>query len=428
MPNGRTDDCRINRAVRGHHRAGLALARAAATAAAAAGGAIVLRYYEDLTEAQTAEVLSCSVGTVKSQVSVALKKLRARLGDDAVLLDKAGITDDRAAQGHPDPRRPAPNRRSSTSTPHRPGDRRIRRRRAGTFLGTALVALAVIAGRADRGPARPVRPTARGQGTHPIHRAAPDVRGERRHPLRRRRDRDRYLAPRQLRPDRRRVPLRRSRRDQAGRRRDAPEDRRRRGREPAGRVRSAGRLGGADDHGHPHCHPGRPHEPARVRGQPSERAAQFATKPAHPQPRGPRWRLRLLRRRRWIVANKRPHSPRSDDPAGACGGGHVPGTPPARTSTWPRVRTSSGSTRSRPAESCGCYDSQGRQYLTAVGAKPKTFGQWLNDTTFTAADAPGRNQPVNLLNCWVSRRAHHELPHREARIATSTEELTFPSN
>jgi RNA polymerase sigma-70 factor (sigma-E family) len=37
---------------------------------------LVLRYYEDLTEVQTAEVLGCSVGTVKSQASRALGKLR----------------------------------------------------------------------------------------------------------------------------------------------------------------------------------------------------------------------------------------------------------------------------------------------------------------------------------------------------------------
>ena len=48
--------------------------------------AIVLRYYEDLTEAQTAEAMGCSVGTVKSQVSDGLKKLRARLGSDVVLV------------------------------------------------------------------------------------------------------------------------------------------------------------------------------------------------------------------------------------------------------------------------------------------------------------------------------------------------------
>lgn len=43
--------------------------------------AIVLRYYEDLTEAQTADVLGCAVGTVKSQVSDGLRSLRSRLGD-----------------------------------------------------------------------------------------------------------------------------------------------------------------------------------------------------------------------------------------------------------------------------------------------------------------------------------------------------------
>jgi RNA polymerase sigma-70 factor (sigma-E family) len=37
---------------------------------------VVLRYFEDLTEAQAAEVLDCSVGTVKSQTSKALAKLR----------------------------------------------------------------------------------------------------------------------------------------------------------------------------------------------------------------------------------------------------------------------------------------------------------------------------------------------------------------
>ncbi|WP_282700455.1 SigE family RNA polymerase sigma factor [Streptomyces sp. CC219B] len=37
---------------------------------------IVLRYYEDLTEPQTAQLLNCSVGTVKTQAHRALKKLR----------------------------------------------------------------------------------------------------------------------------------------------------------------------------------------------------------------------------------------------------------------------------------------------------------------------------------------------------------------
>jgi RNA polymerase sigma-70 factor (sigma-E family) len=42
--------------------------------------AIVLRYYEDLSEAQTAEVMGCSVGAVKSQVSTGLGRLRDLLG------------------------------------------------------------------------------------------------------------------------------------------------------------------------------------------------------------------------------------------------------------------------------------------------------------------------------------------------------------
>ncbi|MGL5928263.1 MAG: SigE family RNA polymerase sigma factor [Dermatophilaceae bacterium] len=40
---------------------------------------VVLRYYEDLTEAQTAQVLGCSVGTVKSHSSRALTALRTAM-------------------------------------------------------------------------------------------------------------------------------------------------------------------------------------------------------------------------------------------------------------------------------------------------------------------------------------------------------------
>lgn len=43
---------------------------------------LVLRYYEDLTEADTAAVLGCSVGTVKSQSSRALARLRQRAATD----------------------------------------------------------------------------------------------------------------------------------------------------------------------------------------------------------------------------------------------------------------------------------------------------------------------------------------------------------
>ena len=49
--------------------------------------AVVLRYYEDLTEADTAAALGVSVGTVKSTVSRALHKLR----------EDAGLQDDERA-------------------------------------------------------------------------------------------------------------------------------------------------------------------------------------------------------------------------------------------------------------------------------------------------------------------------------------------
>jgi len=42
---------------------------------------IVLRWFEDLTEAQTAVALGCSVGTVKSQASRAMATLRSVLAD-----------------------------------------------------------------------------------------------------------------------------------------------------------------------------------------------------------------------------------------------------------------------------------------------------------------------------------------------------------
>jgi len=56
-------------------RAGMRLALQRLPAAHRA--VLVLRFYEDLSEAQTAELLGCSIGTVKSRTSRALAALRA---------------------------------------------------------------------------------------------------------------------------------------------------------------------------------------------------------------------------------------------------------------------------------------------------------------------------------------------------------------
>jgi RNA polymerase sigma-70 factor (sigma-E family) len=45
---------------------------------------LVLRYYEDLSEAQAADLLGCSIGTVKSQSAKAIAKLRAILEASAL--------------------------------------------------------------------------------------------------------------------------------------------------------------------------------------------------------------------------------------------------------------------------------------------------------------------------------------------------------
>jgi RNA polymerase sigma-70 factor (sigma-E family) len=48
--------------------------------------ALVLRYYEELSEEETAQLMGCSVGTVKSQVATALGKLRDQLGPESGVL------------------------------------------------------------------------------------------------------------------------------------------------------------------------------------------------------------------------------------------------------------------------------------------------------------------------------------------------------
>src|SRR3954469_2785776 len=58
--------------------AGAALWEVVQTLPRKARAVVVLRYYEELSEAETADVLGISVGTVKSQTSRALAALRAR--------------------------------------------------------------------------------------------------------------------------------------------------------------------------------------------------------------------------------------------------------------------------------------------------------------------------------------------------------------
>jgi RNA polymerase sigma-70 factor (sigma-E family) len=51
-------------------------------------GVVALRYYEDLTELQTAKALGITVGTVKSTTSRALRKLREHPGIDLGLQEE----------------------------------------------------------------------------------------------------------------------------------------------------------------------------------------------------------------------------------------------------------------------------------------------------------------------------------------------------
>jgi len=49
--------------------------------------ALILRYFEDCTETQTAEILNCRVGTVKSQVRDGLARLRTLAPELADLME-----------------------------------------------------------------------------------------------------------------------------------------------------------------------------------------------------------------------------------------------------------------------------------------------------------------------------------------------------
>jgi RNA polymerase sigma-70 factor (sigma-E family) len=56
-----------------------AMVQALATLPPRMRAAVVLRYYEDLSEAETARLMGCSVGTVKTQTSRGLARLREQL-------------------------------------------------------------------------------------------------------------------------------------------------------------------------------------------------------------------------------------------------------------------------------------------------------------------------------------------------------------
>jgi RNA polymerase sigma-70 factor (sigma-E family) len=69
-----------------------ALRRALAELAPRQRAIVVLRFYEDLSEAQVADLLGCSVGTVKSTASRALVRLRGLVGDSAFPVQRGGAT------------------------------------------------------------------------------------------------------------------------------------------------------------------------------------------------------------------------------------------------------------------------------------------------------------------------------------------------
>jgi RNA polymerase sigma-70 factor (ECF subfamily) len=66
------------------HEARLRLAQAVASLPDSDREIVALRYFAELSEAETAEVLACPVGTVKSRLSRALVRLRTTLTQEAL--------------------------------------------------------------------------------------------------------------------------------------------------------------------------------------------------------------------------------------------------------------------------------------------------------------------------------------------------------
>jgi RNA polymerase sigma-70 factor (sigma-E family) len=61
---------------------------------------LVLRYYEDMSEAQIADTLGCSTGTVKNHASRALKTLERNLRDTIYVPVDRGAEEDAGPEGH----------------------------------------------------------------------------------------------------------------------------------------------------------------------------------------------------------------------------------------------------------------------------------------------------------------------------------------